>query len=186
MKPTKISPNGLKILTAASNDSLRLNAYLCPSNMLTIGYGHVLQPFYDYPLFPPLSASSVTRIIKECQKARRLTAEAKRLHISVAEAEKLLERDTGQASAFINSVVRQTLNQNQFDALVSFVFNTGQKAFADSQLKARINEGRFDLAAAEFDKWVYGTVNGKKQKLKGLVTRRRAERTLFETPYEPF
>lgn len=68
------------------------------------------------------------------------------------------------------------LNENQQIALASFRFNIGQTAFRDSQLVKYVKEGKLELAAKEFDKWIYS--GGKK--LNGLVKRRNVERRLFE------
>ena len=69
-----------------------------------------------------------------------------------------------------------TLNQNQFDALVCFVFNIGPNAFAASTLlkKAKVNSNDKTIAL-EFAKWV----NGGGKKLPGLVKRRKAESDLY-------
>lgn len=188
-KPDRISSNGLAILTKDTNDALETTAYLCPANKLTIGYGHVLQPFYDYTLFPPMSVGTLKRIISECQAAHRVTKECTTLlHINAAQALTLLQRDTHQTGEFIKSVVHTRLNQNQFDALVCLVFNIGQGAFAKSTLKTLLNADNFSAAGKEFNKWVYGSVFDKKlgravkTKLPGLITRRASERQLFETP----
>lgn len=54
----------------------------------------------------------------------------------------------------VNGVQTQ-LNQNMFDALVSFVFNVGKYAFATSTMKKLLDKGLYKDAAEEFDKWVY-------------------------------
>lgn len=65
--------------------------------------------------------------------------------------------------------------ENQFSALVSFVFNLGGPALYRSTLRTHFLAGRIDEAAAEFGKWIYA--GGKV--LPGLVKRRAAERELF-------
>jgi lysozyme len=108
-----------------------------------------------------------------------------------------LAGDVLEAEGIVKRAVKVPLTQNQFDALVSFVFNVGagQKGVASgfsvlksgrpSTLLRLINEenpgskdpttGVVTGAAAEFDKWVYD--NG--AKLNGLVTRRKREQALF-------
>lgn len=71
-----------------------------------------------------------------------------------------------------------SITDNQYAALVSFVFNCGCRAFKSSTLLVHFLDGREDLAAKEFDRWVK---QGHKT-LAGLVKRRRSERELFETP----
>ena len=63
-----------------------------------------------------------------------------------------LGRDLKASEDAINTVV-YPLSQNQFDALVSFVFNVGVTAFNKSTMKKLINLGKIADAAAEFDKW---------------------------------
>ncbi len=95
--------------------------------------------------------------------------------ISQQEGERLLRQDLQIYENAINSLVSVTLNQNQFDALVSFTYNVGRGAFSQSTLLIRLNEGNYSEAAGQFLRWVYG--GGRK--LPGLVSRRAAERQLF-------
>lgn len=64
--------------------------------------------------------------------------------------------------------------QNQFDALVSFHYNTG--AIRRATLTKLHRQGRFDAAGREFMKWV----NAGGRPLAGLVRRRQAERDLYQ------
>lgn len=97
--------------------------------------------------------------------------------ISKEIGELLLESDSAKSEKIVNSSVKVPLKQNQFDALVSFVYNVGANAFKNSSMLRYINSGRNDLAADEFNRWVYyqGSVN------KGLVARREKEKKLFLT-----
>ncbi len=95
--------------------------------------------------------------------------------ISQQEGERLLRQDLQIYENAINSLVSVTLNQNQFDALVSFTYNVGRGALSQSTLLIRLNEGNYSEAAEQFLRWVYG--GGRK--LPGLVSRRAAERQLF-------
>lgn len=179
-QPLDLSPNGLALIK--QHEGVRLQAYLCPANKLTIGYGHVLLPRWDNGLFNRLSSDELSRIIDNCQSRRALTHEAKVvLNIKQAQADELLLKDVRQTVLFLNSIL-SGLNQNQFDAVVSFVFNVGQGNFATSTLRKKLLAGLFDACGVEFDKWIYTTQHGKKIKLPGLITRRAAERALFETP----
>ena len=67
------------------------------------------------------------------------------------------------------------MNDNQFAALVSFVFNCGIGNFKRSTLLRRVNAGDFAGAAREFPRW--NKAGG--QVLKGLTLRREAEAALF-------
>jgi GH24 family phage-related lysozyme (muramidase) len=88
---------------------------------------------------------------------------------------KLLQKDGSTAARAVCDLVDIKLNQNQFDALVSFTFNLGAGALAESTLLKKLNKGNYHGAQREFSKWVYA--DG--QKLPGLVRRRRAEAHLF-------
>lgn len=91
------------------------------------------------------------------------------------EAEKLLQADVTPFSDRINKLVKVKLNQNQFDALVSFVYNVGYGAFADSTMLKLINQNLLDDAANQFIRW--NKANG--EVLTGLTRRRMTERDLF-------
>jgi len=174
--PDTIGQPGLDIIKLY--EACRLKPYLCPANRLTVGWGHLLLPKWDAALFG-LDAQNLKRIIGECESARRTTPEARKLYIYQEVADKLLEQDVKQVGRFVHSVVRVPLNQNQFDALCSFVFNVGQNNFVDSTLRKKLNAGDYEGAGSEFPRWKYGTVNGEKAVLPGLVARRETEQALF-------
>jgi lysozyme len=96
--------------------------------------------------------------------------------ITQAQATNLLMLDLATAAAAVNRLVTVSLNQNQFDALVDFVFNEGQGNFARSTLLRLLNARNYQAAAAQFPVWCMD--DG--QVLQALVTRRAAERELFE------
>lgn len=77
--------------------------------------------------------------------------------------------------SFINKVVKVELNQNQFDALVSFAYNLGNGNLQNSTLLKKINSGDFIGASNEFIKW--NKVG--KTELAGLTKRREKEKKLF-------
>jgi lysozyme len=104
--------------------------------------------------------------------------------ITRAEAERLLRGDLETAEREVAKRVTVPLNQSQFDALVSFEFNTGGLVLRgskgqpqDSTLLTLLNTGDYIGAAAEFAKWHRD--NGKR--VKGLLRRRAAEMVLFLT-----
>lgn len=180
--PSTISDRGIELITRTGHDDCRLTAYLCPSNRVTIGYGHVLLPKFDCHLFPVIDELHLQRLIADCRKTGKITREAADLlWISSVQARGLLVRDAKQAALFLSSVTPVQLNQNQFDALCSLIFNIGQGNYATSTLRKKLHAQDTAGAAAEFGRWVMGTVDGKKQRLPGLVARRAAERALFET-----
>jgi lysozyme len=96
--------------------------------------------------------------------------------ITQDEADALLHEDLDDAAAQVRGMVTVPLTQGQFDALCDFVFNLGSGRLRDSTLLRLLNQGRYQEAAAQFRFWVLSS--GKT--LPGLVTRRAAERALFE------
>lgn len=89
-------------------------------------------------------------------------------------ATQLLAQDVEWAENAVNDNVKVPLKQNQFDALVSFVYNVGAGAFEKSTLLRKLNAGDVN-AWQEFARWnmASGAVNT------GLVTRRKLETDLF-------
>ena len=95
---------------------------------------------------------------------------------TVAQAEAYLIGDLNSACDRIAALITYTpLTQGQFDALVSFAYNTKWQAFKDSTLLRKVNAGDMEGAAAEFDRWVHSAG----RVLDGLVRRRAAEKALF-------
>ncbi len=97
--------------------------------------------------------------------------------LSSTEATQLLRKDCSKAEACVNNCVKVQLNQNQFDALVSFVYNLGCGAFMASTLLKDLNKKDFVAAENEFHKWDHagGLV------VPGLSKRRKQEAKLFST-----
>ena len=139
-------------------ESLRLQAYVCPAGKLTIGYGH--------------TGKDVTPGLK-------LTAE---------EAETILQRDISTFAAGVEKLVPDAwkgLTDNQKAVLVSFAFNFGLTAFANSTMKKRIEEGNLTSVPEQLARWVFDVKrdsNGnviKKTLLNGLVRRRDREAQIW-------
>lgn len=102
--------------------------------------------------------------------------------ITQAQADAYLVEDLEEFEEAVERYVAAPLNDNEFSALVSLVFNIGPSAFLHSTLLYRLNRGWRKLAADQFLVWNKGTVKGKKVVLRGLVRRRAAERELFLKP----
>lgn len=150
----KTSQKGIDLIKRF--EGVILHSYVCPKGVLTIGWGH--------------TGSDVKQ----------------GMVITEGEAEELLKQDLKKFASKITYSLEQDnikVNQNQFDALCSFAFNLGFSAFIFSTLYKKLKAGDYTGAADEFPKWVYITknVDGEKVKirLKGLETRRKAERELF-------
>lgn len=94
---------------------------------------------------------------------------------NIEQAQIWLVEDLEDAEADVERLVTVPLNQNQFDALVSFVFNLGGTKLAGSTLLKHLNAGRYKEAAGQFKLWKL--VAGKPSN--GLVRRRAAETDLF-------
>lgn len=97
--------------------------------------------------------------------------------INQKQADNFLKEDIKQFEKVVQKYVRVSLNQNQFDALVSFCFNVGSGAFQSSTLLKKLNEKDYEGASTEFLRW--NKANGKV--LAGLTKRRSAEKKLFDT-----
>lgn len=147
MSDLTISENGLSMI--ASFESFEPKAYYCPAGVLTIGYGH----------------TGTNAQGQELQEGDTVTPE---------QAKRLLYEDVLWAEDAVNEQ-RLHLTQNQFDALVSFVFNVGATTFAHSTLLKKLKSCDFEEAADEFLRW--NKAGGKV--LRGLTARREAERDLF-------
>ena len=91
------------------------------------------------------------------------------------DGEILLDNDTALASKSISKWVQINLNDQQFGALVSFVFNVGSDNFSRSSMLQYVNSGNFEAAARQFGRWV----KSKNKVLDGLVSRRACEAALF-------
>lgn len=120
--------------------------YVCPAGYLTVGYGHVVLPGEDF-----------SDGINEDQ------------------ATDLLVADIAAAARAVVRLIRVSLSDGQFDALVSFTYNLGSGALQRSTLRRKLNRGDYGAIPAELMKWVWA--GG--YKLKGLVARRRSEGILF-------
>lgn len=86
-----------------------------------------------------------------------------------------LGQDTASAQTKLNQLVKVPLRQNQFDALVSFVYNIGEDAFEKSTLLRMLNMGDYMGAYAQMSRW--DKDNGKV--VLGLTKRRMREQSLF-------
>lgn len=96
--------------------------------------------------------------------------------ITSTQADAILSTDLSKVEADVNNLVKVSINQNQYDALVSFQFNTG--ALAKSSVLKKLNAKDYQGAADAL--LLYNRGNG--QVLNGLVRRRKSERDLFLKP----
>lgn len=154
----KVSKKGLDLIK--KYEGFRNAAYLCPANVATIGFGST---FYE-------DGSSVTLQDEPITRAR---------------AEQLLKNVLNKFEEEVNYSVTTKINQNQFDALVSFIYNIGTINYLCSTLLKRINKNPNDENISfQFKRWNKARVNGKLTVLKGLKRRRNEEAFLYFTPIE--
>ncbi len=148
----KISQNCLDLIK--KYEGFKSEAYLDAAKIPTIGYGTIRYP--------------------NGNKVRMGDT------ISEQVAEAFLHQECTQYAQAVTEALTTDINQNQFDALVSFTSDVGIGAFQSSTLLKKLNDKKFDEAAQEFARWVHITENGIKQKVDSLVNRRQDERSLFE------
>lgn len=145
----KCSKTGIDLIKGF--EGLRLTAYLCSAGVPTIGYGATY--------YADGSKVKLGHAINQAQADDLL-----KMHIVQFET---------QTAALVKGIA---LNQNQFDALVSFAFNLSAGALAMSTLLKKIKLDTSDpIIAAEFGKWVMA--GG--QRSTGLVRRRKKEAELY-------
>jgi lysozyme len=149
----KISQEGLDLLKKL--EGYRPIPYKCAAGQMTVGYGHKILP-------------------KE-----------KFTQINLEEAETILKNDVSWAEKAINVhllVFTKELKQNQFDALVCFVFNIGAAAFQNSGVLKALLIRDYGTAVRVWMTW--NKIRNSKNILvvsQGLVNRRKAETQLFNS-----
>lgn len=155
-RPTgvRISNRGVRFI--ASFEGFVDHPYNDPVGFCTIGYGHLLHH------------SSCTGADNHDWGK-----------ISKDRGEEILRADSRAFQGAVRDQVNVALKQPQFDALVSFSFNVGAQAFADSTLLRLLNDGKYGTVPGQLNRWVHG--GG--QVLPGLVRRRAAEGELFARGY---
>jgi GH24 family phage-related lysozyme (muramidase) len=141
------SPTGVSQLE--TSEDVRLKAYKCPAGIWTIGAGHT-------------SAAGEPRVHPG-------------MIITLEEAHAILREDLTKTEAAVSKHVKVPLSQNQFDALVLFVYNIGGTAFAKSTLLKVLNKGKYEAVPAQLLRWT----RSDGRVLPGLVKRRHMEADLW-------
>ncbi len=95
--------------------------------------------------------------------------------ITEAEAMRLAERDMREAFESVASAIKMPLTQHERAAIEDFIYNVGAGNFRNSTLLRLLNQGKFMLAAKQFECWDHA--NG--EIMAGLLRRRIAEEQLF-------
>lgn len=101
------------------------------------------------------------------------------VRINLRDAEDLLIYDIQQIEAAISQRILTPLNQNQHDAIVSFVFNISPGQFADSDVLRLLNAGEHTFAANAMEAWRMARIGSKLEVIDALVRRRAIEKALF-------
>lgn len=150
----KLSNHGIKLIK--SFEGLKLNAYKDVAGVWTIGYG-----------------STRYQDGKAVKPGDKLTDEAQANTILINTLSKYVEA--------VNKGVKVALIQNQFDALVSFIYNLGTGVVISSALFKMLNAGNYKNAADQFLLWnkITDPKTGKKVPNETLTRRRAQERALF-------
>ncbi len=149
MRSTKVSQKGINLIKYF--EEFRSAAYRCSAGIPTIGYGTTFYP-----------------------NGQRVTMSDP--PINEEWAEQLLLKNLIYFEASVDSYTRDDINQNQFDALVSFTYNVGVNNFRYSTLLKRVNNNPNDPdITRQFSRWI--RAEGKV--LKGLVKRRTMEAQLY-------
>lgn len=150
------SDAGLKFI--ATHEGLRTRPYNDPSGYCTVGIGHLIGKRRctqgDYNQWGELSEQQVLELFRQ---------------------------DVPRYEEPVNRLVTVALTQNQFDVLVSFAFNVGAKAFRNSTLLRKLNQGDYAGAANEFARWN----KSRGRMLSGLTRRRAEEAAMFRTGEAP-
>lgn len=104
--------------------------------------------------------------------------------ITKDEAENKLREDLQWCEAVVKRNVEVPLTQNQYDSLVSLIFNIGGPNFQSSTLLKRLNRGLYQEVPEQIMRWNKARVSGVLQVVRGLTRRRTAEAALFSMDAE--
>lgn len=154
----RMSTKGRKLLTEW--EGKKASVYLDSAGLPTIGVGHLLTR-------DELTSGKILILGIQVRYEDGLTD---------TDIDRLLTQDLAGAEGAINSGIEAVLNQNQFDALVAFVFNVGRTAFYNSTLRKVLNAREYRKVPEQLRRWNRsgGVV------IQGLVNRRENEIKLFE------
>lgn len=152
----KVNDNSRYLCMA--NEGFAPEPYYCPAKVLTQGFGHTNMAA------PPSIAivGGKTWTIEEAYEIFKRT----------------YERYADRTRRQLGEETFNRLSDNQFGALVSFVYNVGSLTLKDgrpSGLLRAVRDQRYDDVPRELDKWT----QAKGQVMPGLVRRRKAEALLF-------
>ena len=96
-----------------------------------------------------------------------------------AQADAWFAEELHQFERDVERLVKKPLTQQQFDALISFVYNLGSGNLSVSSLLRKLNAGDYAGARDQFAVWNKAMVNGVLKPMAGLTSRREAEAKIF-------
>ena len=149
----KTSQSGLELI--AKWEGIVLKPYKDIAGLRTIGIGHLIKSGENFP-----DGVEITR----------------------EKAFDLLASDVAICEEAIKKHIKAPLNQNQFDALVSFGFNCGTGVYVNSGVATAVNSKNFDKVPEKLTEWSKARVNGVLQTVTGLLNRRKHEAEVFMKP----
>lgn len=152
MEETEYKYSDMIVNFIKSKEGYSSKAYICAGGKLTIGWGST---FTDKGV--PIKNTDI---------------------INKDEAENYLNYELNIINQELNKL-ELNLNQNQHDALISFIYNVGIPAFKRSTMLKLLKQRKYKEASDEFIKWDKITRKGKKISLPGLTKRRQEERKIF-------
>lgn len=145
----KLNNDGYRLI--AKHEGFRSKPYLCPAKIPTIGYGNTYYP----------DGKRVTLLDKE---------------ITEQQGFEMFKEIADRFARKVSRLVTSPINQNQFNALVSFAYNVGMGNLMKSTLLKKVNANHNDFTIRnEFMKW--NKANGKE--LRGLTLRRKDEALIY-------
>jgi lysozyme len=150
--PLRMSDSGLARIRGSEAFSARV--YDDGAGNPTIGYGHLIRPGENF-------SGGITQ----------------------AQAEALFRQDVERVVNPALDRITIALTQNQVDALGSFIFNVGTGGFLKNIL-SYLNAGKLEEATNHMLQFITGrdARSGRRQVLRGLLTRRQFEVALFRNP----
>ena len=158
----KTSPAGIGLITEFEGFPNGGRPYNDPVGLATVGYGHLI----------------AHRRVTQGDRAKRwIRGQRTPGVLTQIEAAALLSQDLRPREQVVADLVDVPLTQSQFDALVSLVYNIGERAFANSTVLRRLNAGDYRGAADAFLMW--NKAGSPPRPLEGLTRRRKAERARF-------
>lgn len=149
----KTSQAGLEFI--AKWEGVVLKPYKDVAGLRTIGVGHLIRNDENFP---------------------------DNVEITLEKAYEILAQDVAKCEEAIKKSIKVDVNQNQFDALVSFGFNCGVGVYSTSQACINLNAGNYAGFPEALMAWSKAKVNGVLTTIPGLAARRADEGKLFSKP----